>query len=292
MSFQVDDIEKSIDEFVEEFGYRLESIFPADNPVLAELSRDDLVVRLSAPPRKPGDKAGQWVEGRAGMQYRDLLPDRQGGKLIASHIRIPIGGPVPDYVHYHSVRFQMIHVVKGWVRVVYEDQGEPFVMNPGDCVLQPPGIRHRVLESSDGLEVIEMASPANHFTYVDHDLVLPNSAGESSLPDMTREWEGQRFCFHRAMKGNEISDTGIGAATGGLADGVVAAPAGPDLVLEAIGDGQFQINVVLSGKARLKSGWWPKRLKQGDVITVQPGFEMELKNLSSDFELLRVTLKT
>ena len=32
------------------------------------------------------------------MLYRDLLADRAGGALIASHIRIPHGGAVPDYV--------------------------------------------------------------------------------------------------------------------------------------------------------------------------------------------------
>ncbi len=66
-----------------------------------------------------------------------------------------------------QVRFQMIFCAKGWVRVVYEDQGkfkpiqsdlnqifnlwlilkgDSFIMNAGDCVLQPPRIRHRVLE--------------------------------------------------------------------------------------------------------------------------------------------------
>ena len=53
----------------------------------------------------------------------------------------------------------MIAVRRGWVRVVYEDQGEPFVMEAGDLVLQPPGIRHRVLESSPGLEVVEITLP-------------------------------------------------------------------------------------------------------------------------------------
>jgi hypothetical protein len=37
-----------------------------------------------------------WIIGRAGMHYRDLVPDRLGGSIIASHIRIPDGGPVPD----------------------------------------------------------------------------------------------------------------------------------------------------------------------------------------------------
>ena len=89
-------------------------------------------------------------EGRAGMLYRDLIPSRLGGRYIASHITIPDGGPVADWVHFHRIALQMIFVRRGWVRVVYEDQGEPFVMNAGDMVLQPPEIRHRVLESSPG----------------------------------------------------------------------------------------------------------------------------------------------
>jgi len=51
--------------------------------------------------------------GRAGMQYRDLIPSRLGGRFVASHIRIPAGGEVPDYVHYHRVRFQMIFCKAG-----------------------------------------------------------------------------------------------------------------------------------------------------------------------------------
>ena len=73
-----------------------------------------------------GDDA-QWTTGRAGMRYRDLIPDRQGGRFIASHIQIPNGGSVPDYVHFHNIHFQMIYCYKGWVRLVYEDQGPAFV---------------------------------------------------------------------------------------------------------------------------------------------------------------------
>jgi catechol 2,3-dioxygenase-like lactoylglutathione lyase family enzyme len=73
---------------------------------------------LEVPPLKPSfvltplaDEP--WLTGRAGMQYRDLIPDRQGGRFVASHIRIPDGGPVRDYVHFHRVRFQMIYCYKG-----------------------------------------------------------------------------------------------------------------------------------------------------------------------------------
>ena len=114
-----------------------------------------------------------WKVGRAGMRYRDLIPSRLGGRYIASHIHIPTGGEVPDYVHFHKVKFQTIFCYKGWVRVVYEGQGESFVMQAGDCVLQPPQIRHRVLESSNDLQVIEIGSPAIHQTIADLVLTLP-----------------------------------------------------------------------------------------------------------------------
>ena len=71
---------------------------------------------------------------------------------------------------------QVICCVRGWVKVVYEDQGPPFVLEPGDCVLQPPEIRHRVLESSEGLEVVEVTCPAAHETLTDPDLTLPTSS--------------------------------------------------------------------------------------------------------------------
>jgi quercetin dioxygenase-like cupin family protein len=198
-------------------GLRIDSIFPADAPAVALLSGSGVELRLERDGAAEVD--GEWRRGRAGMWYRDLIPDRLGGEFIASHIRIPDGGPVPDYVHHHQVRFQMIFCRRGWVRVVYEDQGEPFIMEAGDCVLQPPGIRHRVLESSVGLEVIEIGAPALHETFADHDLALPTA---TLHPD--REFGGQRFVRHVEAHAQwladgpvERADTGIGAATGGVA---------------------------------------------------------------------------
>ncbi len=61
------------------------------------------------------DSSTAWGVGRAGMRYRDLIPDRQGGRFIASHIHIPDAGPVPDYVHYHRIRFQLIFCSLGFL---------------------------------------------------------------------------------------------------------------------------------------------------------------------------------
>jgi quercetin dioxygenase-like cupin family protein len=236
---------------------------------------------------------GESGVGRAGMRYRDLLPDRWGGRFVASHITIPDGGPVPDYVHFHKVRFQMIFVKEGWVRLVYEDQGKPFVMVAGDCVLQPPEIRHRVLESSPGLEVIEIGCPALHETIADWSLPLPNGAGSES-----RVWSGQRFVRHVAdrsayhpwrLEGWEHRDTGIGEATGGLAGVRVARPTtGSDAVVSH--DTELAMLVVLSGEVTFASGIERSRLREGSSVAIPGGLAYQLLDATSDCELLDVTL--
>ncbi len=232
-----------------------------------------------------------WREGRAGMLYRDLIPDRQGGRFIASHIRIPDGGPVPDYVHHHRIRFQLIYCYRGWVRVVYEDQGPPFVLHPGDCVLQPPHIRHRVLECSPGLEVIELSSPAAHETFADHDLELPT-------PRREREHAGQRFVHHRAAEaawqpwrpGFAARDLGIAAATSNAASAHVARPQPEQATLARHRHGgELRFLFVLAGAVTLDCEGL-HRLASGDAAVVPAGLDHALVDPSVDLELLEIDL--
>lgn len=213
-------LDEAIEHYTNNLGYRLDMIMPADAPRVAELSRQDKRLRLSALRNPHSEIPNPKSIGRAGMEYRDLIPDRLGGRLIASHIRIAKGGEVPDHVHYHKVRFQMIYCKSGSIRVVYEDQDLPFVLNEGDCVLQPPEIRHRVLEASAGAEVIEVSSPAEHETWIDHEMELPTERAEAK-----RIFSGQRFVRHIAAnaewlkdKDAQYRDIGMGDATAGLAD--------------------------------------------------------------------------
>ncbi len=222
--------------------------------------------------------------GRAGMQYRDLIPNRQGGRFIASHIAIPEGGPVPDYVHHHHVRFQMIFCHTGWADLVYEDQGPPFRMQAGDCVLQPPHIRHRVLATSDRFEVVEIGCPAVHDTLRDHELELP-----TAVVDVDRDFGGQRFVWHRAEgaisnprpDGSTFTNFGIDAATDGLATvGIVDQPSSLDSAFELL------FWFVRSGNALLDG----EPVTARDAITFAPGHSHALTEISPDFQVLQVQL--
>jgi quercetin dioxygenase-like cupin family protein len=298
------DLSEALEFFTGRLGFRIDMITPADEPHTAVVSGHGVTLRLESEPAPPGQGAeGGWNEGRAGMRYRDLIPGRLGGRFIASHIRIPEGGEVPDYVHYHKIRFQMIYCKAGWARLVYEDQGPPFIFEAGDCVLQPPEIRHRVLEASPGFEVVEIASPAAHETFADHDLRLPTSR---NLPD--RVYNGQRFVFHRAsqaewapwiLSGFEARDTGIAAATGGLASVRVvrttASPASPAATQADAREvlrhaGEFLFFFVLRGELGVDGAEEGNRLlREGDSFVLLSGREYGLR-ASADLELLEARL--
>jgi uncharacterized protein YjlB len=241
-------------------------------------------------------QSGAFGVGRAGMEYRDLLPDRWGGRFIASHIRIEGGGDVADWVHFHRIRFQMIFVAAGWVDVVYEDQGEPFRMLNGDCVLQPPEIRHRVLRSSPGFEVIEIGCPAEHDTIADHDLALPTPDVRSE-----RDFAGQRFLRHIASDACatpwvdpslSVRDTGIGAATDGLAGAFVVSSGGSRSEPIALTHGgEFAMIVGLVGEARLViDGHDAVDLSAGTSVALPAGTVWCWAESTVDHEALVVTL--
>ncbi|MBP6014056.1 MAG: cupin domain-containing protein [Alphaproteobacteria bacterium] len=261
-------------------GVQAEPFLGLGHPVIPPSSQEFVITRVSAP--------AAWITGRAGLQYRDLIPGRLGGRYIASHIRITEGGPVGDYVHHHRVRFQIIFVRKGWVRVVYEDQGPPFVMHEGDCVLQPPGIRHRVLESSPGLEVIEIGCPAEHETFRDHELSLP-----TATLNPKRNFDGQHFVHHIAAdapwqqgEGFEFRDTGIAKATNNLAGVRIVRPR----TFTRTHNGDFLFLSVLKGRVKLAGTTLGEHtLEADDACTIPSGADYTLTAEAND-EILEVAL--
>lgn len=98
-------------------------------------------------------------------RYRDLGVAIATNGLCQAHV-IRLIPPVTDEVrkrHYHETELQFVYVLKGWMRNELEGYGEQ-LMQTGSCWIQPPGIRHMVLDYSDDCEVLEIIVPANFKT--------------------------------------------------------------------------------------------------------------------------------
>ncbi len=340
-----DDLFATVQFFTEALGFGVDTIFPAEGPVVAVLAGHGVRLRLDThhqgdpgrlrltvadpaavapspslrapngtvidlvatppgmvvPPLAPSlsisraGAAGEWAVGRAGMRYRDLLPERQGGRFVASVIHVEQGGPLPDYPHYHKIRFQMIFCLTGVATLVYEDQGPPFAFRAGDCVLQPPEIRHRVLDATSGFEVVELGCPAEHTTRGDPEMTLPTTALSPN-----RLFGGQRFVRHDASvapwtawrhPGYERQDFGFMAATDGLAEASVVRAVAAPAMAPSRHDGELQFWFIIAGSATVALAGHPDLdLAANDSIAIPPGQVHQLMAVSPDFCFLEVRL--
>ena len=107
---------------------------------------------------------------RSFMEYRDLGVEKAThGQFRAHVIRIKKDAESHDLhttgLHQHLCDFQMFYVLNGWIKFIYEGQGE-HTFHAGDCIVQPAGIVHNELDCSDDVEVLEIYSPAVHETRV------------------------------------------------------------------------------------------------------------------------------
>jgi mannose-6-phosphate isomerase-like protein (cupin superfamily) len=98
-------------------------------------------------------------------QYRDLGIATATKGLARAHVIKMIPPCDPAEVskrHYHDVEFQMVYVLKGWIKGEYD--GAVVTMHEGACWLQPPKIEHAVLDYSDDCELLEIILPADFDT--------------------------------------------------------------------------------------------------------------------------------
>ncbi len=103
---------------------------------------------------------------RTYAKYRDLgVAKATNGMAVAHVIRFlpPFRAKDVAIPHYHDVEFQMIYVLKGWIKTELAGQGE-ITMRAGSCWTQPPRIKHTVLDYSDDCEVLEVVLPADFET--------------------------------------------------------------------------------------------------------------------------------
>jgi mannose-6-phosphate isomerase-like protein (cupin superfamily) len=103
---------------------------------------------------------------RAYAHYRDLGIAEASHGLAQAHVIRLIGPCNPAEVsklHFHDVEFQMVYVLKGWVKTYMEGQGET-LMKQGSAWTQPPKIKHLIMDYSDDVELLEVILPAEFKT--------------------------------------------------------------------------------------------------------------------------------
>ncbi len=103
---------------------------------------------------------------RTYAKYRDLGIAEATHGLAQAHVIRLIGPCNPAEVsklHFHDVEFQMVYVLKGWVKTYLEGQGET-LMKEGSAWTQPPRIKHLIMDYSDDVELLEVILPAEFKT--------------------------------------------------------------------------------------------------------------------------------
>jgi quercetin dioxygenase-like cupin family protein len=99
-------------------------------------------------------------------KYRDLGISQATSGMVQAHVirfTPPFRAEDVSKRHYHDVEFQMIYVLKGWIKTEFDGVGE-MVMRAGSCWIQPPRIEHAVTGYSDDCEVLEIILPADFKT--------------------------------------------------------------------------------------------------------------------------------
>ncbi|MDH6260830.1 cupin domain-containing protein [Bradyrhizobium sp. BR13661] len=103
---------------------------------------------------------------RAYAKYRDLGIAAASHGLAQAHV-IRLQGPCDpaevSKLHLHHVDFQMVYVLKGWVKTYMDGQGETLMLE-GSAWTQPPKIKHMILDYSDDVELLEVILPAEFRT--------------------------------------------------------------------------------------------------------------------------------
>ena len=103
---------------------------------------------------------------RAYAHYRDLGVAEASSGVARAHVIRLIGPCDPNAVsklHFHDVDFQMVYVLKGWVKTYMEGVGET-MFQTGSSWTQPPRVKHLIMDYSDDVELLEVILPAEFRT--------------------------------------------------------------------------------------------------------------------------------
>ena len=97
---------------------------------------------------------------RSFFEYRDLgVAAATNGKVIAHLVKANEPPTQGTGWHYHVCDFQIVVMMKGWAKFMYEDKVT--LVEEGDVVHQRPGMVHYLFDYSPDMEYLEIVSPAD-----------------------------------------------------------------------------------------------------------------------------------
>ena len=92
--------------------------------------------------------------------YKDLGVAKATHGMVIAHIAKANMPPENGTGwHYHVAEFQIVYMLKGWAKFMYEDKAT--LVAAGDCVHQRPGIVHYLFDYSADMEYLEIVGPAD-----------------------------------------------------------------------------------------------------------------------------------
>lgn len=100
-----------------------------------------------------------------GNAYRELaVGAATGGQVGLRHLRSTMPFDQETGWHWHDMDVHAVFVVRGHISFRYQGVPGEHVVRAGECISQPAGVPHNVIDRSDDLELLELTLPQRFAT--------------------------------------------------------------------------------------------------------------------------------
>jgi mannose-6-phosphate isomerase-like protein (cupin superfamily) len=96
----------------------------------------------------------------SGNEYRELsVGETSDGRIGIRHVRAIKPLDSATGWHWHDMDVHVVFVLKGRLTFRFQGVEGDVVLGPGDCISQPAGVPHNVIDRSADLELLEITLP-------------------------------------------------------------------------------------------------------------------------------------
>lgn len=100
-----------------------------------------------------------------GNAYRELsVGEVTEGRVGLRHLRSTQPFQAETGWHWHDMDTHAVFVIRGHITFRYRDGPGEQVVRAGECITQPAGVPHNVIDRSDDLELLELTLPQRFAT--------------------------------------------------------------------------------------------------------------------------------